>query len=92
MDDDNQHANIELSFRMVPDERDQWEVVNEQLGVCGRVRRDSHGRFSVTRDVWDGRWTGGFGSRREAAEHLYNVQREVETVRVEADQRKSDDI
>lgn len=81
MDDDNQHANFEPSFRLVPGETDQWEVLTSELGVCGRVRRDSHGRFSVTRDIWEGRWMGGFGSRREAADHLCIIQSEVEAVR-----------
>lgn len=85
MNEGNPHTDYEPFFRVVNDDRDQWEVVNHQSAVCGRVRRDGQGRFSVTRELWDGRWLDGFGARQEAANLLLMVQREVECIQAHYD-------
>lgn len=83
MSEDRQQAEFEPTFRVVHGQTDQWEVLNQHFTVCGRVRRDRRGRFSIARDLWDDRWKNGFSSRRDAADVLIMIQREVECIRAE---------
>lgn len=61
--------------------KDHWTVLDQELLPIGMVRKNGAGKFEAyIGDKDNGKWHGSYGSRRQAAMHVFKAAEKAKAV------------